>query len=541
MPSKGKKKGGGANQKKKGNHNNAAPPSSSSAAANSSSKSSMNLKGEIPNFSELSAIRPSSDHNSNPTLYSKYKAATVRFLDYMRENSSERDNGEFTVNSLFNAVNFMTETNHILNPVALRDLTISIRLRSRVAKSAFGGRDAGHKYFLQALIYCWSILNSLPKKEADNNAVHHEGYDGNRFDILEMDEDDVTEDEENFPKCPVQQPDPLDKPRTIKEILASEDRADAIMFLLTLDELMEFVAKFCIQQTESIQYARKDVSHSFMIRNLMETAVTTNMAIQQVQQLEMELQAHHEHLTTPYRLLSMVIMPDMTLDIMSIMREPAAKKCNKRDVSSFLGDCMECYFRNVSDKFNKSGTIVRDFCATYQVDSFGRSEMEKIFLAIEMIVKLEVPFMLEKDENYDWMQRVARLSGMPGKSHQWLNKLNSIGGGRSIHHTIRLLQMFGSLIGSTPRDVRLEPKRGFFGPSPWRAGTSETTHGDLDELLMSDIVPNWVTMCRHGILGRAKLPYENKVCPFFVSVRAYVARRETGVLVFGFRSPCHVD
>ena len=259
MPSKGKKKGGGANQKKKGNHNNAAPPSSSSAAANSSSKSSMNLKGEIPNFSELSAIRPSSDHNSNPTLYSKYKAATVRFLDYMRENSSERDNGEFTVNSLFNAVNFMTETNHILNPVALRDLTISIRLRSRVAKSAFGGRDAGHKYFLQALIYCWSILNC--------------------FDILEMDEDDVTEDEENFPKCPVQQPDPLDKPRTIKEILASEDRADAIMFLLTLDELMEFVAKFCIQQMESIQYARKDVSHSFMIRNLMETAVTTNMAI----------------------------------------------------------------------------------------------------------------------------------------------------------------------------------------------------------------------------------------------------------------------
>ena len=279
MPSKGKKKGGGANQKKKGNHNNAAPPSSSSAAANSSSKSSMNLKGEIPNFSELSAIRPSSDHNSNPTLYSKYKAATVRFLDYMRENSSERDNGEFTVNSLFNAVNFMTETNHILNPVALRDLTISIRLRSRVAKSAFGGGDAGHKYFLQALIFCWSILNNLPKKEADYNAVHHEGYDGNCFDILEMDEDDVTEDEENFPKCPVQQPDPLDKPRTIKEILASEDRADAIMFLLTLDELMEFVAKFCIQQTESIQYARKDVSHSFMIRNLMETAVTTNMAI----------------------------------------------------------------------------------------------------------------------------------------------------------------------------------------------------------------------------------------------------------------------
>jgi hypothetical protein len=273
----------------------------------------------------------------------------------------------------------------------------------------------------------------------------------------------------------------------------------------------------------------------------METAVTTNMAIQQVQQLEMELQAHHEHLTTPYRLLSMVIMPDMTLDIMSIMREHAAKKCNERDVSSFLGDCMECYFRNVSDEFNKSGTIVRDFCATYQVDSFGRSEMEKIFLAIEMIVKLEVPFMLEKDENYDRMQRVARLSGMPGKSHQWLNKLNSIGGGRSIHHTIRLLQMFGSLIGSTPRDVRLEPKRGFFGPSPWRAGTSETTHGDLDKLLMSDIVPNWVTMCRHGILGRAKLPYENKVCPFFVSVRAYVARRETGVLVFGFRSPCHVD
>jgi hypothetical protein len=36
-----------------------------------------------------------------------------------------------------------------------------------------------------------------------------------------------------------------------------------------------------------------------MVGDLLETAVTAKFAIQQVQQLEMELQAQHPHLTMP--------------------------------------------------------------------------------------------------------------------------------------------------------------------------------------------------------------------------------------------------
>ena len=247
------------------------------------------------------------------------------------------------------------------------------------------------------MIYCWSILNTLPKKEFKNNPTLDHGYDKeNAFAILEVDGDNVEQDEDIFPMRPIQRPKPLDTPMTIEELLASEDRTDAIIFLNTLDELMKAVSALSKQQTESIQYARQDVPMSFLIYTLMETAVTANMAIQQVQQLEMELQAHHEHLTTPYRLLAAIIMPNVTLNVMSIVRDHAAKKCSKRDVTSFLGDCMECYFRNVSDEHNKSDTIVNDFCAKFQVDAIGRSELEQNFSLIEVLVKLEVPLMCEK-------------------------------------------------------------------------------------------------------------------------------------------------
>jgi len=532
---RGKKKGGGATKKKTGSQ--AANVPSSSAAANDSLPSS-SLKGEIPNLSELHSINESThQEKNNHTVYSRYKVATKRFLDYMCKYCPQEDKTDKGVNFLFSAVNLMVETKHLMEPAVLSDLKLSILLRSRVASSVFGGGDVGHKYFLQALIYCWSILNSLPKKESKNNTTLDHGYDKeNAFAILEVDGDNAEQDEDIFPMRPIQRPKPLDTPIAIEEILASEDRTDSIIFLNTLDELMKAVSALSKQQTESIQYARQDVPMSFLIYTLMETAVTANMAIQQVQQLEMELQAHHEHLTTPYRLLATIIMPNVTLNVMSIVRDHAAKKCSKRDVTSFLGDCMECYFRNVSDEHNKSDTIVNDFCAKFQVDAIGRSEFEQHFSLVEVLVKLEVPLMCEKNEHYIHLQQLTRQGGMSGKSHEWLSGLNNIGGARSIHHTIRLLQMFGSVISSTPIDIRLEPKRGSFGRSPWQAGISETIHGDLDELLMSDIVPNWVVMVRHGILGRVRLPFENEVCPLFGKIREYVEHSEKAVtwsLAFG--------
>ena len=111
---------------------------------------------------------------------------------------------------------------------------------------------------------------------------------------------------------------------------------------------------------------------------------------------------------------------------------------------------------------------------------------------------------------------------MGTSSHSWLSRCHFIGRDRSIHHTIRLLQMFGYVVRTTPEDRLLVPKRGSFG-SPWRPGRAKKIHGDLDELFMSDIMPSWVTMCRAGIMGHCKkLPREDEICPLLVQIRSYV-------------------
>jgi len=57
--------------------------------------------------------------------------------------------------------------------------------------------------------------------------------------------------------------------------------------------------------------------------------------------------------------------------------------------------------------------------------------------------------------------------------------------------------------------------------SPWVPGRSHKID-DLDELVMSDIMPKLVLMCRKAIIGNTKLPQEDELCPLFVLMRKYV-------------------
>jgi len=52
------------------------------------------------------------------------------------------------------------------------------------------------------------------------------------------------------------------------------------------------------------------------------------------------------------------------------------------------------------------------------------------------------------------------------KSHSWLSNMEYIGGDRAIHHTLRLLQSFSEIIESTPNDMKILNRPGFFGPTP---------------------------------------------------------------------------
>ena len=87
-----------------------------------------------------------------------------------------------------------------------------------------------------------------------------------------------------------------------------------------------------------------------------------------------------------------------------------------------------------------------------------------------------------------------------------------IGGDWAIHHTLRLLQTLGGVVHNTPQNRGIEAKPGFFGKSPWVPGRSHKIR-DLDELLMANIMPKMVMMCRKGIIGETKFPREDELCP----------------------------
>ena len=502
-------------------------------AAASSSATASCLQGQRPtNMEEYVDRRRQDIQNNFPSFYLRYKEATRRFMDYMIHGTPDYVEGNRkSVNFLVTAADWMAETNFVLNPSILKDLKISIRMRSRAAKSVFGGGDAGHAHLLSCLVYCWTVLVSLPRlKDAkQSQAEDAKKETANRFEAFLEEEDYDEIDEEMFPSSPVPRPEP--KPEiamTIDQLKTADDRNDIILFLLNLDELMGFV----IDQYKALarilpNHKKKDIPLSAMIEETIEGAVATNMVIQQVQQLEMDLQQQHPHFTTPYRMLSTLVLPELIQNVAQIVRAQGSSTNDlEKEVAIFLGDCLECHFRSRSDPFNKLDSVVTEFCTTMKVNESGAADIQKIFDAIQLLVMFEAPLYPEIKTTRD-MQRDASM--LPGnnkvpRGHSWLATTNmpNIGGNRSIIHTLRLLQAFSAVITNVPDDKTVEPKRGFFGPTPWRAGRAKKIHGDLDELFMSDILPQWVLMCRKGVVGNTELPRENELIPLFILMRQFV-------------------
>eukprot|EP00956_Cyclotella_meneghiniana_P040647 scaffold201457_cov30-Cyclotella_meneghiniana.AAC.1 len=59
---------------------------------------------------------------------------------------------------------------------------------------------------------------------------------------------------------------------------------------------------------------------------------------------------------------------------------------------------MECYFQNPSDDWNRSGTIVKEFCDEYGVNEQGRNHLDKIFGGLRYVVVNEVPLKQEAND-----------------------------------------------------------------------------------------------------------------------------------------------
>merc|ERR1719253_1537645 len=309
----------------------------------------------------------------------------------------------------------------------------------------------------------------------------------------------------------------MDDALTVKDLMESDDRNDAILFMLTLDELMGLVAcQYRVLVKNMSNGNRRKISDTAMMENLLDANIAANFALQSVQQLETDLHAQHSHLNTPCCLLATLALPELTVEVDSIVRKHASKSCERSDIISFLGGCIQCTFHNPSDSWSGQDSILSDFVAQYEVDTQGSTELEKLFKGIDLTARLEITTKI--DLNIEQLRRsVVQKTGEPHTSHSWLARMYYISGDRAIHHTLRMLQLFGGVIdcGSKDTKVMMDPRRkGLFGNPNWKPGNSNKIR-DMDEILMSTLLPNWTNMCRHGIIGTVKLPRDDELCPFF--------------------------
>mmetsp|Transcript_14117 Transcript_14117/g.34211 ORF Transcript_14117/g.34211 Transcript_14117/m.34211 type:complete len:927 (-) Transcript_14117:25-2805(-) len=473
--------------------------------------------------------------NSYRTVYSRYKAATKRVFEYMQANSPEKNHiprEQIFVSSLVTTADWMVESRIPVDPDILKDLKFAIRARSKAAWLVYGGGDSGHKYLLDVLIYCWKNLDSLPRAEKDiiregkeELDTNGEGPSSNRFEALlevtgedEGDDDDM--DEEIFPSDDVPRPTLHAEAVPLQDLLDSDERNDAIMFLLALDDLMRCVVEKYRAVSRYVDYiVQEGMCGSVIVPSLMGAAIATNMAIHQVRRLEIEFELHNPHISTPYRLLSTIILPERVKQVIQITREHGQKVCSVRDANLFLGDCLECSFRSPADPENRGSVIVSDFCSRFGVDGKGSEDIDKILFELQWLVKGEVPLRSE----------LAIMEKTNITSHGWI-AMSYIGGDRAIHHTIRLLQWFGSSANKIEKGRLLKLGAGFFGSSPWQPGRSQKIHTDLDELLMVEILPSLFYLCRDGELNSdTRLPQQNEIAPFWSCLRRFARSPEKPV------------
>lgn len=237
-------------------------------------------------------------------------------------------------------------------------------------------------------------------------------------------------------------------------------------------------------------------------------------------------------------------------------KSPIAAQFSETNAVEFLGDIIECAFRNPSDPHNKSHVLVTEFLEKWHFQddepvkvfpdtNFPTPQMvqdalnsgqtlrdlsiQQIFLGVSRLAKLEVPITQEQASHV----RLANIlhGALPNSvgtaSHSWLPNSVYIGQNRSITHTIRLLQSFSNLIKE--RQGRLLLRKGFFGPE-WRGFNAPVSRIqlDMDELLMGDIMPSLINMCYEGMMSW-ELPFQDELLTGFAQIKTFVKHPERPV------------
>lgn len=109
------------------------------------------------------------------------------------------------------------------------------------------------------------------------------------------------------------------------------------------------------------------------------------------------------------------------------------------------------------------------------------------------------------------------------KPHTWLEVFPYIGGKRNILNTQCLLQWVGSIYARHAKlgVPKLAPEHGYFGPR-WNEDAT-LIHGDLDDLLMTELIPELVASCKGGVFACYTFPLEDQIFPLFMLLKQFMS------------------
>ena len=322
----------------------------------------------------------------------------------------------------------------------------------------------------------------------------------------------------------------------IEDLLNGSDCFQARMFLLALDEIMSG----CILQYRTLKQEMLDPHYTRFpshvhVESLLGATVVANFSIQLVEELEQALMADHPHLSTSYRIMAIAVFPHMVTELQSLFAKPIPA----RPVVEFVSDCLEGFFRNESDPFNRKEDVIREFATRWDLSP---SVVDQGANAVRLLALMLAGRRQDIETTLSMVQSQSHL--LPFDSSVLSNlaampQLSNIGGkSRSILHTHKLLQGLSGVY--SPDSGMLILKRGFFGRQ-WNEDSKKASsiNGDLDEFLMGDVMPVLLDLCSRGLPAN-DIPRKRELLPLYDVVSRFTKSSGMEPVSFAFSFAVHL-
>lgn len=473
-------------------------------------------------------------------LYGVYKRATQRFKEGLVAMVPGHIFAVDGVQALMDAVDFLVEKQKRIDSALLADCRTSLQFRKRHSKTFEGGGDKGHGYFILVLNYCYLSLKKLVTKhssqQSEDGATDVKDTQF-RFTDLHVDSDSDEEEtdhsgnNEDATTKRLERPTGPEEEFTIEDLIDSTDRFKACIFLSEVENVMGMVSGTYETTKANMVACKKDAT--FFMGCLVTTGVVTNFAIHEVMLLEAELKVECPHLDTFYRIIACVFLTDKIDDLSSLIKG-YGKSVSRSELIAFIGDAVEQVFRYPSSASHYITPLVELFSKKWRLPL---DEVTNLIKVVQLHVCSEsFPTFLLDDE------LVETFKSLGLTLHFWMNDIPNIGGGQSIINTQSLLQMLASrLMTGGVRKLHVPEK--FYGDL-WDEEKllARDIRGDMDQLLMADILPELLFSCQYGALSKPKDEYNarfKELLPLFVLLADFVSNPAKPVplsLTFGIHA-----